>query len=207
MAQATTGLLGLKYDAICMIAYAPPCARSVLRADKFTGAVQVLFNSHTICADSDWLALATHVLARYFHLDCAQPQASSRHAFLMRRQAVRSHISQPGPTTPLGLPLSTSSTALTGEAALLRAASRRWFRIMHTVKVTELSYGHVCSLQLWPFAAQDVLSSARDCLYCAVDQGMRPFWCINVRTTQWMMLKHHNHSRDNIQKQRNRCIH
>jgi hypothetical protein len=73
MAQATTGNLGLKYDAICMIAYAPTYARGDLRADKGTGAVQALFNSHTSCADSDWLELATHVPALYLHLDCAQP--------------------------------------------------------------------------------------------------------------------------------------
>lgn len=123
MAQATIGILGLKYHMICIIAYAPPYARSVLRADKGTGAVQALFNSHTSCADSNWLALATPVLARYFHLDCGQPQADSRHAFscVAKRPALTSV--SPGSTIPLGLPLSTSSTAFTIEAVPLKAAS------------------------------------------------------------------------------------
>src|SRR5690349_19445790 len=95
MAQATTGILELKYDAICRIAYAPPFARGVLHADKGTCAVQALFNSHTSSADSDWLALATHALARYFHPRLRSAAASSRNAFLMRRQAARSYISQP----------------------------------------------------------------------------------------------------------------
>jgi hypothetical protein len=120
MAQATTGNLGLKYDAICMTAYAPPYARGVLRADKGTGAVQALFNSHTSCAD-----LATHVLARYFHLNCAQPQQAqdTPSSCVAKRPALPS--ASPGSTVPLGPPLLTSGATLNREAVVPRAASAR----------------------------------------------------------------------------------
>lgn len=138
MAQVTTGNLGLKYDAICMIAFAPPYARGVLRADKVTGVVQALFNSHTSCADSDWLALATHVLARYLHLDCAQPQQAqdTPSSFVAKRPALTS--ASPGSTIPLGPPLLTSSTTLSRGAVVLRAASARWSRIVHAGKRHEI---------------------------------------------------------------------
>lgn len=179
-----------------MIVLALPYARGVLRADKGTGAVQALFNSHTSCAYSDWLALATHVHARYFYLDCAQPQQAqdTPSSSVAKRPALTS--ASPGSTIPLGPPLLASGMTLTREAVAPRAASARWSRIVYAE--TSHQSGRLHPTGMVVCGTERPLIDQRLFVLCRGLRDAGPPNRVDVKITQRMVLKNHSHSCDKI---------